>query len=226
MFQTAPTLIGATLGAGDGTVGAPSIAWTSDADGTGTGFYRPAANQVGVAINGAQTALFTATSAAVITGGSTTKAKVGGAIGYSTTQAGNTAGALTTLWSQSLDASLLGTNGDSFELVAAGTFAGTVNTDKNVTVVLGSTTLLNTGSLAITSAADWHLRLTCVRVDSTHAKCVAELESSSSVLVSTTDYVNANETLTNALTLAVKGNGTSASDTVLELAKLEWSPAP
>lgn len=38
---------------GAGTVGAPSIAWSADADGTGTGFYRPAANTVAVAINGA-----------------------------------------------------------------------------------------------------------------------------------------------------------------------------
>lgn len=36
----------------DGTAGAPSIAWASDADGTGTGFYRNAANQVTLAING------------------------------------------------------------------------------------------------------------------------------------------------------------------------------
>lgn len=44
----------------DGTVGAPSIAWATDADGTGTGFYRGAANTMDVAINGAQTTTFNA----------------------------------------------------------------------------------------------------------------------------------------------------------------------
>ncbi len=37
---------------GNGTVGGPSIGWNSDADGAGTGFYRPSANVIGFAING------------------------------------------------------------------------------------------------------------------------------------------------------------------------------
>jgi hypothetical protein len=48
---TAQTFAGAINGA-SGTVGAPGFAWSADADGTGTGLYRPAANQVGFAING------------------------------------------------------------------------------------------------------------------------------------------------------------------------------
>lgn len=36
----------------DGTAGAPSVGWTSDADGTGTGLYRPSVNRIGFAING------------------------------------------------------------------------------------------------------------------------------------------------------------------------------
>lgn len=47
-------------GFADGTAGAPSIAWTSDADGTGTGFYRVAANSVGVACNGGEVFRFQA----------------------------------------------------------------------------------------------------------------------------------------------------------------------
>lgn len=41
-----------SAGFADGTVTVPSIAWTSDADGTGTGLYRRAANCVSVALNG------------------------------------------------------------------------------------------------------------------------------------------------------------------------------
>ena len=48
-----PTFTGAA-GFGDGTAGAPSIAWTSDQDGTGTGFYRQAANVISAAINGVE----------------------------------------------------------------------------------------------------------------------------------------------------------------------------
>lgn len=35
-----------------GTVGAPAVAFSDDADGTGTGIYRPAANTIGIALNG------------------------------------------------------------------------------------------------------------------------------------------------------------------------------
>src|SRR5438132_438561 len=37
-----------------GTVGAPAMAWLADADGTGTGIYRPSADAIGFAINGSQ----------------------------------------------------------------------------------------------------------------------------------------------------------------------------
>ena len=40
-----PTFTGAA-GFADGTAGAPSIAWTSDQDGSGTGFYRPGADSL------------------------------------------------------------------------------------------------------------------------------------------------------------------------------------
>jgi hypothetical protein len=40
----------------NGTVGTPSLAFTSS---PGTGLYRPAADQLGVSINGTQRALFT-----------------------------------------------------------------------------------------------------------------------------------------------------------------------
>lgn len=45
-------VIDAPLLVPDGTVGAPSVAFSSDADGTGTGFYRPTTNQIGMAVNG------------------------------------------------------------------------------------------------------------------------------------------------------------------------------
>jgi len=50
-FAGAKTFSGAIL-ASDGTVGAPSVAFSSDADGTGTGLYRVGANSLGFAANG------------------------------------------------------------------------------------------------------------------------------------------------------------------------------
>lgn len=54
---------------GDGTVGAPSITFTSDTD---TGFYRIGANQFGAAANGANVATFGTTSVTIPTLSSTT----------------------------------------------------------------------------------------------------------------------------------------------------------
>jgi hypothetical protein len=56
-------------GFANGTVGAPSIYWTADADGTGTGIYRPAANQVGIATNGVRRILIDENGSTTFTGG-------------------------------------------------------------------------------------------------------------------------------------------------------------
>jgi len=47
------TATGWTLNVGDGTAGAPSLAWASDADGSGTGIFRGAANDISFSGNGA-----------------------------------------------------------------------------------------------------------------------------------------------------------------------------
>jgi hypothetical protein len=50
-------VLGSVL-SGAGSVTAPAFGWSADADGTGTGFYRPTANEIGIAINGVQRALW------------------------------------------------------------------------------------------------------------------------------------------------------------------------
>jgi len=45
---------GTSVLTGDGSATVPSFGWVSDADGTGTGFYRQAANQIATAIGGVQ----------------------------------------------------------------------------------------------------------------------------------------------------------------------------
>lgn len=50
------------LTVGSGTAAVPSLAWSADADGTGTGFYRSAANEIAISINGTLWAKITATA--------------------------------------------------------------------------------------------------------------------------------------------------------------------
>lgn len=52
------TVTADVLNFGSGLVGTPSIAWAADADGSGTGFYRSAANTIAVALNGSNALSF------------------------------------------------------------------------------------------------------------------------------------------------------------------------
>ena len=55
----APTFVSSILGLNsDGTASAPAFGWAADIDGSGTGFYRVAANQVGLTANGSASLRF------------------------------------------------------------------------------------------------------------------------------------------------------------------------
>lgn len=57
VFGTTPTFTTSALFPA-GTAAAPGIAWSADADGSGTGFFRRGANEIGVAINGVERMYF------------------------------------------------------------------------------------------------------------------------------------------------------------------------
>lgn len=152
-------------------------------------------------------------------------AKVGGTIYQSTTQTGNTANTETNLFSRAIEAATLNTNGDSLSFYAAGTVAGTAAVDKQVKVVYGATTIIDTGSLAITAAEDWSLRGNIVRTGAATQKATVTFSISGSILTTTvTDYTTPAETLANAITLKVTGKGTNASDVVGEFFKVAFEP--
>jgi len=143
-------------------------------------------------------------------------------INHNTTETGNTAATETTLFTFSVPANTLGTDGDSLRFMVAGTFATSVSTNKDIKVKFGSTTILDTGSLAITSAANWIIEGRIIRTGGTGQKCIVRISTSSSVLVGTVSYTLSSETLSGALSLAVTGNGTNANDVLGEMYQLEW----
>lgn len=69
---------GTVEAAGDGTVSAPGISFSAD---TNTGFYRPGADQIGVAVGGAQVGLWTSTGLNNAVIGATTPAAITGTTG-------------------------------------------------------------------------------------------------------------------------------------------------
>jgi hypothetical protein len=161
----------------------------------------------------------------IVAGGATsTLAAVGGKLHTGTTQTGNTAGTETDLYSFSVPASTLSTNGNALHLECGGTFAGTANTDKRLRLKFGATTLYDTGALAITSATAWTLMANVLRTGAATQKGSTAFTSSSAVLPAGAGYSTAAETLSGAVTIKITGQGTGASDVVGEWCKLEWRP--
>lgn len=159
-------------------------------------------------------------------GGQTTNnANVGGTTYVNTTQTGNTAATETDAFSHTIAASTLATNGDSLEFYAAGTFATTASTDKQVKVKFGAATLFDTGALAIVAASDWSLWGRIIRTGAATQKALVTLTTSNAALVSSTDYTTPTETLSGAVTMKLTVNGTNANDTVAELYKETWAAA-
>ncbi len=142
---------------------------------------------------------------------------------HDTTQTGNTGTGEDTLFSYALPASQLANNGNAISGRASGTFATSAN-NKRLRFKFGATTILDTTSVAITSAASWVLTFEIVRTGATTQKCNATLITSSSVLVATAAYTTAAETLSGAVTILVTGEGTSDNDIVGQMFKVTFEP--
>jgi hypothetical protein len=140
------------------------------------------------------------------------------------TQTGNTAATETTLFTYTIPASTLTTTGDSVDFTSAGTIAATAATDKRIKVKFGATTLIDTGTMAITAGADWRAEGRIVRTGATAQKAHVTISTSSSVMSSTTDYTAPAETLSGTVALVVTGQGTNANDVVGQIVKMVLAP--
>lgn len=154
----------------------------------------------------------------------TNNANVGGTTYYNVTQTGNGALTETNAFSHTIAASTLATNGDTLEFEAAGTFTASASVDKRVKVVFGTTTIFDTGALAITGATDWALRGTIIRTGAATQKAAISMNTSAAALMAYCDYTAPTETLANALTLKLTINATLANDVVAEFYKEKWFP--
>jgi hypothetical protein len=129
-----------------------------------------------------------------------------------------------TIYSYSVPANTLATNGDTIIATCSGYVATSVN-NKRIRVRFGSTLLFDSGAMAITTAADWSLRLEIVRTTVSTQKAVVVLNTNNSSYASLVDLTYPTETLTGAVTLSVTGEGTSDNDVVKEMAKVRFEPS-
>lgn len=142
-----------------------------------------------------------------------------------TTSTGNSAGSLTDTYSHTWENGVFNTNGNRVIFHAAGTFANTASTDKQIKVILsgsGTTTLFDTGALSsITSTGYWDLTTQCQRNGASVLKCITIFHSPQAV---NPNYVSVSESLSADLTVKLQTKGTNASDVTAEIGDTTWYP--
>lgn len=146
-----------------------------------------------------------------------------GIFNISTTSIGNATTSETDLFNISVP-TILATDKTSIDFIVAGQFGATVNS-KRLRVYFGATTLLDTGALAITSANDWVIYTTIIRLTSTTQVAIVEVATSSSVLVAVTKVTFPTETLSGAVTFRVTGTATANNDIVGKFSRGTFNPA-
>lgn len=132
----------------------------------------------------------------------------------------------TDLLSFSIPAGKLSANGGAVRFLISGTIAATLLATKTVKVYFGSTLIFSSGGLALTSAGDWNIYGTVTRTGATAQECLAMWASSVSALASTAKNTQATETLSNALTFKVTGQGGASTQVTARTLRLWYEPTP
>lgn len=150
------------------------------------------------------------------------------ALAFNAATTGNTAATETDIRTTTLTAGQLSADGQSVRFDSAGSFAGTLATNKRIIAYFGGTAILDSGSLAITSANTWRLSSNCYRDSSSSVKCSTILSSSATgALTALSQYAAVTGlTLSNTQVYKITGNGTNANDVTAEVWKVAFDPAP
>lgn len=145
---------------------------------------------------------------------------MGGTLDTDMVAVGNTAGVETDLITYTILLNTLSQSNMYIEITAFGTIAANANL-KEIKLVLGSTTLLATGSIAANSGS-WRIMSKIVRVSQTSEKCISSIVSDNALVINGSNYVAASEDLGTNLIIKCTGNGVGASDIVQEGLIIEW----
>lgn len=134
-----------------------------------------------------------------------------------TTQVGNVGTGEDTLFTYSLPAATLATNGHSVKLRASGTFAANGNT-KTLKVKFGATTIVSTAGAF---QQRWVVDCEIIRTGATTQKCNCTVVGSDTGITHST-YFTAAETLSGTIALVITGEATNTDDIVKEAAKVTF----
>ena len=153
-------------------------------------------------------------------GATTAFLNVGGTLQVDTTTVGNTAGVETDLITYTIAANTLSQTGSYLEITAFGTIAANANL-KEVKLILGSTTLLATGSVGANNGS-WQIKAKIIRIGAAVEKCICTIVSDNVLVIDEAKYVAAGEDLAASLIIKCTGNGVANNDIVQEGLTVEW----
>lgn len=151
---------------------------------------------------------------------------VGGTLFAYYVSSGNAALTDTDLYRSSVTANTLTNAGDSLYVIAGGTFATSVSTDKRVKLKFNATTVFDSGALSITTASTWNLTCSLVRVAATTQRTTCNFETSSTSFPGTASHTESSENLAIGNVLRITGGGTNANDTTGATHRVNMEPAP
>ena len=148
---------------------------------------------------------------------------IGGVLNSQSTAVGNVGGGTDDLMTYTLPANVLNITNDSLHIVAGGTFAANANS-KRLICLFGSSNMIDSTALVL-NGGSWHLDAWVIRTGASAEKVIATLQSSNSLLVSTTTYSSLSESLTTTRTIKCTAAATSDNDITEELSLVEFKPA-
>jgi len=97
----------------------------------------------------------------------TNRANVGGAIFNHFVDVGNATTVETDLYSDTIAASVLGTNGDKLEAEYGGVFVSSASATREVKIYFAGTAIFDTGALTLSLSSAWTAYVTLIRVSAT-----------------------------------------------------------
>lgn len=174
------------------------------------------------------TAAFSAST--VKAGGSSSNARVGGTLFTHFVDAPNGTTVETDLYSDSVPASALATNGDSLNGMYGGIIVQSGTATRQLKVYFGGTLIFDSGALSVSIAGDWVIEVLLVRVSATVVRAAVSMTLTGASLGAYANVVEVTGlTISGANVLKVTGQaagvGAASADIVAQVATVGWMPA-
>lgn len=169
-------------------------------------------------------------SATVLAGDSGSTAKVGGAIFNHFIDVGNVGTGEDDLYTDTIAANTLSTNGDRLSGNYAGIFVSSATATRRLRLYFGGSLVYDSTALSLSVSADWSAKVEVMRDSGTSVRtCVAvnTTTASSAPYTSYTRIVGFDPTTTNILKVTGEsaGVGAATNDIVAKFANISWFPA-